>query len=114
MHVTQAAAKQAEADADAGKDTIFDKIARKEIPCTLIYEDDQVLSPEPTHTRVSVAAVDVLRSWAIYSLGLNIDTCPDRLNKVPLLKTIIMVLCRLQAVAFRDLSPQVLPYPTHP
>jgi hypothetical protein len=43
MPEIQAAAKQAEADADAGKDTIFDKIARKEIPCTLIYEDDQVL-----------------------------------------------------------------------
>jgi heme/copper-type cytochrome/quinol oxidase subunit 2 len=85
MPVTQAAAKQAEADADAGKDTIFDKIARKEIPCTLIYEDDQVPPPETTLTRVSVAAADVLHSWSIYPIGLKIDTCPDRSNQVPLL-----------------------------
>lgn len=29
--------------AKPGGDTIFGKIARKEIPCEFIYEDDQVL-----------------------------------------------------------------------
>jgi hypothetical protein len=36
----QAAVNQAEVDADAGKDTLFDKIVRGVIPCDKIYEDE--------------------------------------------------------------------------
>lgn len=32
-------------EAQAGGDTIFGKILRKEIPCKFIYEDDQVRRP---------------------------------------------------------------------
>lgn len=33
-------------EAHAGEDTIFGKILRKEIPCTFIYEDEQVTAPQ--------------------------------------------------------------------
>ncbi|XP_031395625.1 14 kDa zinc-binding protein [Punica granatum] len=38
------AAKAAAATADSGASTIFDKIINKEIPSTIVYEDDKVLA----------------------------------------------------------------------
>ncbi|PRQ30042.1 putative adenylylsulfatase [Rosa chinensis] len=40
----EAAAKVAAANADSGAPTIFDKIIAKEIPSTIVYEDDKVLA----------------------------------------------------------------------
>lgn len=40
----QAAAQKQEAEADAGAVTLFDKIARKEIPAKIMYEDDTCLA----------------------------------------------------------------------
>ncbi|KAK2971440.1 hypothetical protein RJ640_028478 [Escallonia rubra] len=39
----EASAKAAAADADRGAPTIFDKIIAKEIPSTVVYEDEKVL-----------------------------------------------------------------------
>ncbi|KAK9133895.1 hypothetical protein Scep_013423 [Stephania cephalantha] len=40
----EAAAKVAAANADSGGPTIFDKIISKEIPSTIVYEDEKVLA----------------------------------------------------------------------
>ncbi|XP_030481396.1 adenylylsulfatase HINT1 isoform X2 [Cannabis sativa] len=40
----EAAAKIAAVDADSGAPTIFDKIIAKEIPASVVYEDDKVLA----------------------------------------------------------------------
>ncbi|KAM7256837.1 hypothetical protein ACFE04_012578 [Oxalis oulophora] len=40
----EAAAKVAAANADTGAPTIFDKIIAKEIPATIVYEDEKVLA----------------------------------------------------------------------
>ncbi|KAK6917014.1 HIT-like domain [Dillenia turbinata] len=54
----EASAKAAAADADTGAPTIFDKIISKEIPSSIVYEDDNVLafrdiSPQaPVHVLV--------------------------------------------------------------
>ncbi|PON58570.1 Histidine triad (HIT) protein [Parasponia andersonii] len=40
----EAAAKAAAVDADSGAPTIFDKIIAKEIPASIVYEDDKVLA----------------------------------------------------------------------
>ncbi|KAK9267734.1 hypothetical protein L1049_010167 [Liquidambar formosana] len=54
----EAAAQAAAADADSGAPTIFDKIIAKEIPSTIVYEDEKVLafrdiSPQaPVHVLV--------------------------------------------------------------
>ncbi|KAL6198642.1 PREDICTED: 14 kDa zinc-binding protein [Fragaria vesca subsp. vesca] len=40
----EAAAKVAAANADSGAPTIFDKIIAKEIPSSIVYEDDKVLA----------------------------------------------------------------------
>ncbi|KAK3010440.1 hypothetical protein RJ639_012201 [Escallonia herrerae] len=39
----EASAKAAAADVDSGATTIFDKIIAKEIPSTVVYEDEKVL-----------------------------------------------------------------------
>ena len=39
--------------------------------------------PIRTHLRILVMSADVLHSWAIPSLGLKVDVCPGRLNRVP-------------------------------
>jgi heme/copper-type cytochrome/quinol oxidase subunit 2 len=44
----------------------------------------RVILPARTHIRVLVTAGDVLHSWAIPSLGIKIDACPGRLNRIPL------------------------------
>ncbi|XP_015960231.1 14 kDa zinc-binding protein [Arachis duranensis] len=43
-HDEQAAAKAAAATADSGAPTIFDKIINKEIPSSIVYEDEKVLA----------------------------------------------------------------------
>ncbi|XVF46024.1 hypothetical protein PTKIN_Ptkin02bG0254800 [Pterospermum kingtungense] len=43
-HDEEAAAKAAAINADSGAPTIFDKIIAKEIPSTIVYEDDKVLA----------------------------------------------------------------------
>ncbi|GLT39750.1 hypothetical protein SLA2020_139250 [Shorea laevis] len=43
-HDEEASAKPAAANADSGAPTIFDKIIAKEIPSTIVYEDDKVLA----------------------------------------------------------------------
>ncbi|KAL2494106.1 14 kDa zinc-binding protein-like [Forsythia ovata] len=54
----EASARVAAVDADTGKPTIFDKIIAKEIPSSIVYEDDKVLafrdiSPQaPVHVLV--------------------------------------------------------------
>ncbi|KAJ1393402.1 HIT-like domain [Sesbania bispinosa] len=54
----QAAAKAAAVNADSGAPTVFDKIINKEIPSTVVYEDEKVLAfrdinPEaPVHVLV--------------------------------------------------------------
>ncbi|GMP71407.1 hypothetical protein CsSME_00029828 [Camellia sinensis var. sinensis] len=54
----EASAREAAATADTGAPTIFDKIIAKEIPSTIVYEDDKVLAfrdinPEaPVHVLV--------------------------------------------------------------
>nr|KJB06218.1 hypothetical protein B456_001G180100 [Gossypium raimondii] len=57
-HDEEAAAKAAAINYDSGAPTIFDKIIAKEIPSTIVYEDDKVLafkdiSPQaPVHVLV--------------------------------------------------------------
>ncbi|XP_062161647.1 14 kDa zinc-binding protein [Alnus glutinosa] len=54
----EAAARESAANADSGAPTIFDKIIAKEIPSSIVYEDDKVLAfrdinPEaPVHVLV--------------------------------------------------------------
>ncbi|GKU99965.1 hypothetical protein SLEP1_g12739 [Rubroshorea leprosula] len=43
-HDEEASAKAAAANANSGAPTIFDKIIAKEIPSTIVYEDDKVLA----------------------------------------------------------------------
>ncbi|KAB5532344.1 hypothetical protein DKX38_019014 [Salix brachista] len=44
VHDEEASAKAAAASADSGAPTIFDKIIAKEIPSTIVYEDEKVLA----------------------------------------------------------------------
>jgi cytochrome c oxidase subunit 2 len=37
-----------------------------------------------THIRALVTSADVLHSWSIPSLGIKLDACPGRLNRVPI------------------------------
>ncbi len=50
----------------------------------LLETDFHVVLPARTHLRVLVTSADVLHSWAVPSLGIKIDACPGRLNRVPL------------------------------
>jgi cytochrome c oxidase subunit 2 len=49
----------------------------------LLETDWRVYLPARTHIRVLVTSADVLHSWAIPSLGIKVDACPGRLNRVP-------------------------------
>jgi cytochrome c oxidase subunit 2 len=40
--------------------------------------------PARTHIRLLITSADVLHSWAVPSLGIKVDACPGRLNRVPL------------------------------
>jgi cytochrome c oxidase subunit 1 len=42
-----------------------------------------VILPARVHIRILVTSADVLHSWAIPALGVKIDACPGRLNRVP-------------------------------
>jgi len=44
--------------------------------------DKRLTVPTRTHIRVLVTAGDVLHSWSVPSLGVKIDACPGRLNRV--------------------------------
>jgi cytochrome c oxidase subunit 2 len=50
----------------------------------LLQTDFTVLFPARVHTRLLVTSADVLHSWSVPSLGIKIDACPGRLNRVPL------------------------------
>jgi cytochrome c oxidase subunit 2 len=50
----------------------------------LLETDELVVLPVRTHIRVLVTSSDVLHSWAVPSLGIKLDACPGRLNRVPL------------------------------
>ena len=80
--------KAQQAVGQAGGDTIFGKILRKEIPCTFIHEDDQVC-------------------WAVISMSeylikLQFYGCLYNSTHV----SIRIVGSFLQCVAFDDISPQ--------
>jgi heme/copper-type cytochrome/quinol oxidase subunit 2 len=40
--------------------------------------------PVRTQIQVLITSSDVLHSWAIPALGIKLDACPGRLNRVPL------------------------------
>jgi cytochrome c oxidase subunit 2 len=42
----------------------------------------RVYLPTRTHINILVTAADVLHSWAVPSLGVKVDACPGRLNRV--------------------------------
>jgi cytochrome c oxidase subunit 1 len=44
----------------------------------------RVIVPARVHIRILVTSADVLHSWAIPSLGIKIDACPGRLNRIPI------------------------------
>jgi cytochrome c oxidase subunit 2 len=50
----------------------------------LLETDIRLMLPTRTHIRVLVTSADVLHSWAVPSLGIKVDACPGRLNRVPL------------------------------
>lgn len=50
----------------------------------LLETDTWFVLPVRTHIRVLVTSLDVLHSWAVPALGIKIDACPGRLNRVPL------------------------------
>ena len=50
----------------------------------LLETDWRVSLPVRTHIRILVTAGDVLHSWSVPSLGIKIDACPGRLNRIPL------------------------------
>lgn len=50
----------------------------------LLETDEMVVLPVRTHIQVLITSSDVLHSWAVPSLGIKLDACPGRLNRVPL------------------------------
>ena len=50
----------------------------------LLETDFRVVLPTRTHIRLLITSADVLHSWAVPSLGVKVDACPGRLNRVPL------------------------------
>ncbi|KAH7569644.1 hypothetical protein JRO89_XS06G0225500 [Xanthoceras sorbifolium] len=50
----EAAAKAAAVNADSGAPTIFDKIIAKEIPSTIVYEDEKVLAFQDVNPQAPV------------------------------------------------------------
>ena len=47
-----------------------------------IEVDKRLTLPTRTHIRALVTATDVIHDWAIPSLGIKIDACPGRLNRI--------------------------------
>ena len=39
--------------------------------------------PVRAHLRALITSADVLHSWAVPSLGVKLDACPGRLNRIP-------------------------------
>lgn len=60
--------------AKPGGDTIFGKIARKEIPCEFIYEDDQVLYVNNS-TRDTVAKQNLIHCIKVYLICIQRNSC---------------------------------------
>jgi cytochrome c oxidase subunit 1 len=50
----------------------------------LLETQTQIVFPARTHIRLLITSADVLHSWAVPSLGIKVDACPGRLNRVPL------------------------------
>ena len=48
----------------------------------LLEVTTRVYLPTRTHINILVTAADVLHSWAVPSLGVKVDACPGRLNRV--------------------------------
>ena len=48
----------------------------------LLETDLEVILPARVHIRILVTSTDVLHSWAVPSLGIKVDACPGRLNRV--------------------------------
>merc|ERR1711934_596770 len=46
--------------------------------------DKRLTLPTRTHIRLVITAADVLHSWSVPSLGIKMDGCPGRLNKMNL------------------------------
>lgn len=51
----------------------------------LLEVDNRLVVPVGVHTRLIIAAADVLHSWAVPSLGIKMDAVPGRLNQTSLL-----------------------------
>jgi cytochrome c oxidase subunit 1 len=49
----------------------------------LLETSSRLMLPARVHIRILVTSADVLHSWAIPSLGIKVDACPGRLNRVP-------------------------------
>jgi len=50
----------------------------------LLEVDNRVVLPTQTNIRLLITAEDVLQSWSVSSLGVNIDACPGRVSQVSL------------------------------
>jgi heme/copper-type cytochrome/quinol oxidase subunit 2 len=48
----------------------------------LLQVDNCLILPIRIHIRILVTSADVLHSWAVPSLGIKVDACPGRLNRV--------------------------------
>ncbi|KAM1219600.1 hypothetical protein ACFX2G_047650 [Malus domestica] len=57
----EAAAKLAAVNADTGAPTIFDKIISKEIPSSIVYEDDLVLAFRDINLQAPVHILVILK-----------------------------------------------------
>merc|ERR1712032_698564 len=44
--------------------------------------DKRLTLPTRTHIRLLITATDVLHAWSVPSLGIKMDACPGRLNRV--------------------------------
>ena len=51
----------------------------------LLEVDNRLVVPVGVHTRLIIAAADVLHSWAVPGLGIKMDAVPGRLNQTSLL-----------------------------
>ena len=51
----------------------------------LLEVDNRLVVPVGVHTRLIIAAADVLHCWAVPSLGVKMDAVPGRLNQTSLL-----------------------------
>jgi len=50
----------------------------------LLEVDNRIVLPTQTNIRLLITAEDVLQSWSVSSLGINIDACPGRISQTSL------------------------------